>query len=328
MNNRLFLGFGLLLLALAGSAWAGDGDGGYAAPWLQVSAGARPTAMGGAYLAISDDGSAPLFNPAGLARLKRPMFSSSYRAMTLGRRLGYVTTMFPVRGRATLGVHWLYAGTGSVEARDADGYVEGHDISLSANHFTIVFAKQLTNYLAGGANLSYVLIDMSELDANTVGFDFGMLLYVDQLFSREKREQLPIQDLQVGIVARNFSKRFRFLSDKYNLSYTTSGIGSEQEDIVPIEYGLGVSGRILQRHLLLAADARKNEKQNPEFHAGAEYFLTPEFMLRAGYSDKRLVAGTGYLFQIGKKALAIDYAFSTDKVDEGSEHIFSFDLLF
>jgi hypothetical protein len=325
--NRLLLCFGLLL-ALAGGSWAGEGDGGYAAPWLQVPAGARPTAMGGAYLAISDDGAAPLFNPAGLARLQRSMFSSSYRAMTLGRRLGYVTAVSPVRGRSTLGVHWLYAGSGSVEARDADGYLQGHDISLNAHHFTIVFAKLLTDYLAGGVNLSYVLIDMPELDANTVGFDFGMLLYIDQLFDREKRDQLPVQDMQVGIVARNFSKRFRFVSDKYNLSYTTSDIGTEQEDIVPIEFGLGVSGRILQRHLLLAADVRKNEKQNSEFHAGAEYFLTPEFMLRAGYSDKRLVAGTGYLFQIGKKALAIDYAFSTDKVDEGSEHIFSFDLLF
>ena len=51
-------------------------------------------------------------------------------------------------------------------------------------------------------------------------------------------------------------------------------------------------------------------------------------MLRAGYGDGRLAAGTGYLFAVGKHQLAIDYAFSTDKADEGSEHIFSFDLLF
>jgi len=324
---RILLGCALLL-TIGGSLSAGEGDGGYAAPWLQVPAGARPTAMGGAYLSISNDGSAPLFNPAGLADLQRPMFSSSYRAMTLGRRLGYVTAVSPVRGQSSLGAHWLYAGSGSVEARDADGYLEGHDISLSANQFTIVFAKRITNYLAGGVNLSYILIDLPELDANTVGFDFGMLLSVSQLFDRENRDQLPVQDLQVGVVARNFSKKFRYLSDKYNLRYTTSDIGTEQIDEVPIEFGLGVSGRILQRHLLLATDVRKNLEQNPEFHAGAEYFVTPEFMLRAGYSDKRLVAGTGYMFQIGKKALAIDYAFSTDKADEGSEHIFSFDLLF
>ena len=34
------------------------------------------------------------------------------------------------------------------------------------------------------------------------------------------------------------------------------------------------------------------------------------------------------MFKFGERALAIDYAFSSDKVDEGSDHIFSFDLLF
>jgi len=44
-------------------------------------------------------------------------------------------------------------------------------------------------------------------------------------------------------------------------------------------------------------------------------------MLRGGYSDKRLTAGTGICSKLGQNALSIDYAFSTDKVDEGSEHI-------
>ena len=64
-----------------------------------------------------------------------------------------------------------------------------------------------------------------------------------------------------------------------------------------------------------------------EFHAGAEYYLTKEFALRGGYGDGRFSTGTGYVFKLGKQQLAIDYAFSTDKADEGMEHIFSFDLL-
>ena len=74
--------FGLITI-LAVGAIGGEGDGGYAGPWLQVPAGARPSAMGGAYLAVSDDGAAPLFNPAGLARLARPMVSSSTRRLSL-----------------------------------------------------------------------------------------------------------------------------------------------------------------------------------------------------------------------------------------------------
>ena len=325
---RLAAILGLLTILAAGVSGS-DGDGGHAAPWLQVPIGARPTAMGGAYLAVSDDGAAPLFNPAGLARLQRPMFSSSYRVMALGRKLGYVTALSPVRGEATLGVHWLYAGSGSVEARDSDGYLAGHDISMNSHQFAIVFAKRFERYFSLGVNLNYIRSRMSELDANAVGFDFGLMVYVEQLYSRERRDLLPVRDIQIGITLKNFSKTLRWVSDKYDLKYSTSGdIGSIQDDKVPVELGLGVSARFFDRKLLTAIDLKKNNKQSLFLHAGAEYFVRPEFMLRAGYSDGRLAAGTGYIFQVGGNSMAIEYDFSTDKADEGSEHIFSFDLLF
>ena len=91
---------------------------------------------------------------------------------------------------------------------------------------------------------------------------------------------------------------------------------------------LGASARFLNKKLLVASDVLKNEKQAAEFHAGAEYYLVPEFALRTGYGDGRFTAGTGYMFKFSGHFLAVDYAFSTDKADEGSEHIFSFDLLF
>ena len=316
---------GLLTILATGAA---GGDGGYAAPWLLVPAGARPTAMGGAYLAISDDGAAPLFNPAGLARLQRPMFSTSYRTMSMGRQLGYVSAMFPVRGQSTLGVHWLYAGSGSVEARDSDGYLEGYDLGMNSHQLAIVFAKRFERFFSVGANINYLISRISELSVNTVGFDFGLMFYIEQLFDRENPNRFPVRDLQIGITVKNFSKELRWVSDDYDLLYTTDDFGSSQNDKVPIEFGLGISARFLDRKLLTAVDLYNNGKQDARLHAGAEYFLRPEVMLRAGYSDGCLTAGTGYVFELGKKSLAVDYAFSADRVDEGSEHIFSFDLLF
>ncbi len=317
-----------LLMILPIGAMSAEGDGGYAAPWLQVPAGARPTAMGGAYLAISNDGAAPLFNPAGLAQLKRPIFSSSYRTMSMGRQLGYLTAVSPVRGESSLGVHWLYAGSGSVAARDSDGYLTGHDISMNSHQVTIVFAKRFENLFSLGTNISYLMSQISEINVNTVGFDFGAMFYIEQLFDRENRDKLPVRDLQIGITAKGFSKELRWNSEKYDRLYTPSELGASQTDKVPIEAGLGVSARWFERKLLTAVDLYKNSKQSARVHLGAEYFLRPEFMLRAGLSDGRPTAGTGYVFQVGNKSLAIDYAFSVDRVDEGSEHIFSFDLLF
>ena len=96
----------------------------------------------------------------------------------------------------------------------------------------------------------------------------------------------------------------------------------------PIEFGLGASARFLHRRLVLAADLSKNVEQDFVPRVGAEYLAYADLALRSGYSDGRFAAGTGYRFKLGNRLLAIDYAFSTDKVDEGAEHIFSFDLLF
>ncbi len=321
-----------VILMIAGCfsipVFGGEFDGGYGGAFYQVPIGARPTALGGAYRAVSDDGTAPLFNPAGMAGLKRPLLSSSYRLMQLDRVMGYAAAVFPTRGQSVLGVNWLYAGSGSVEARDVDGYLLGHDFSLNNHQFSVIFAKRFEHLISVGANISYLQSNGPELEAYSVGFDLGVMLYIEQLFDRDQRDLLPVRDIQVGLTVKHIAKEYRWSSEKYDRIYTTSGVGAEQHDRVPIEFGMGVSARFFERRLMVTSDLVKNEKQGPEFHAGTEFFLRPEFALRVGYGDSRFTAGTGYVFTIGEHQLAIDYAFSTDKADEGSEHIFSFDLWF
>ncbi|MEW6050065.1 MAG: PorV/PorQ family protein [Candidatus Zixiibacteriota bacterium] len=317
-----------LLLSLGSVAGAADGDGGYAASFLQVPIGARPAGMG-AYLAVSNDGAAPLFNPAGLAGLDHKLFATSYRAMQLDRVLGYATAIFPARGQSALGVHWLYAGSGSVAMRDYNGVPTGEDFSLNSHVFSIVFAKRFERYLAIGTKLNYFHSLMPDVKAFSVGFDFGGMLYVDQFINREKRETMPIRDIQLALTLKNFAAKYMWNSEKFNRSRSGYGeLGYDQDDQVPIEVGLGGSARFLNRKLLLATDLVKNTKQDPVFRGGAEYFVTPEFAIRGGYAASRFSAGTGYAFKLGKQAAMIDYAFNSDRVDEGSEHIFSLEVLF
>ncbi|MGD8922665.1 MAG: PorV/PorQ family protein [Candidatus Zixiibacteriota bacterium] len=318
----------VLLAVLATGALAADGDGGYAGAFLQVPIGARPTALGGAYVAVSNDGAGVLYNPAGLTAVKQLLFASSYRAMQLDRKLGYVNFLIPVEGDATLGFSYLYAGSGSVTARDADGYALDHNFDFNNHDFSVIFAKQFEKYLSLGGRLHFYYARFPEVDATSVGFDIGGMLHVDELINRETREFMPVRDIQVGLVVKHISVKYPWNSQEYNIRYTTDDLGYVQDDKVPIEVALGASARFLQRKLMLTTDLSKNDKQATEFHGGAEYFISPEFALRAGYGDKRLTAGTGYVFKFGKRLFAVDYAFSTDKADEGSEHIFSFDLLF
>jgi hypothetical protein len=317
-----------LLLLASTSLWAASGDGGYAGSFFQVGIGARPTAMGGTYLAVSNDGAGPLYNPAGLADLKFPLFGSSYRAMQLDRKLGYITALTPVRNQAVIGVHWLYAGSGSVTVRDNNGIDQGRDFSLNSHVFGMVFAKRFTDEFAAGVKLNYLLASFPEVHASGVSFDFGSTLYIDELIDRESRDKIPVKDLRAALVVRHIGGEYRWNNEKYLAAYSTSSLSSTQNDKIPVDVGIGISGRMLKDHLLLATDVVKNQYQAVVFHGGAEYFLTPELALRAGYGDKQFGVGTGYVIRIGGQALAIDYAFASDKAGAGSEHIFSFDLLF
>lgn len=319
----------LLIYLSAANVTVADANGGYAGNFLQIPIGARPAAMGGAYLAVSDDGSGPLYNPAGPANLKKKLFTTSYRVMQLDRTLAYASIIFPTKGNSVLGINWLYAGSGSVAARNSVGQLLGHDISFNTHDFGVIFAKRFEDFISAGLKINYYQANFTEISASSIGLDAGVMLYIDQLFDREKRDLMAVQNIQIGVTVKNIGSRYVWNNGDYMLRYRGATVpGSEQSDDVPAEFGLGGSARFFKQSLTLAADVIENAKSGPRFHTGAEYVHDRKAAIRAGLSDGSLTAGGGYLFKFGNQALAIDYAFSTDKAGEGEEHIFSFDLLF
>ena len=329
MRRYLLLILGWVL-ALSSGLSAGDGDGGYAGAFMQVPIGARPTAMGGAYLAISDDGAGALYNPAGVANLRQPLLATAYRLMKQDRSLGYVAVVLPTKGNSALGFLWRHAGSGSVKARDHDGSPLGNELSHENNDFSIIFAKRFEDFLSAGVKMYYLQSSFAEMTSASVGFDMGLVLYMDHLlFSRETADRKLVKDVRVGLVLKHLQAEYVWNNSDYVSRHIAGGgMGTEQADPIPLEYGIGLSGRLLDRKLVLASDLIMSGKQGAAFHAGVEYYAKQCLALRGGYSDGRFVTGAGYVFKLGSRALAIDYAFSTDRADEGSEHIFSFDLLF
>lgn len=326
--RKLFVYFVAALLVLPVLVSAGEGDGGYAGSFLSVPIGARPVGMGGAYIAVANDGAGAFYNPAGVANIKQSILATSYRTMDFDRKLGYVSFITPTQGNSALGFNWLYAGSGSVEARNTDGDPLGYDISENNHAVSAVFAKRFEKLFAVGFRGTYLHTEFADMSAYSVKFDLGVMLYLSQLFDREVRDLMFVQDLQAGLVVRNLGAVYRWNNEDYFAAHSYDIFGSDHEDKVPLEVGLGGSGRFLQRKLLLASDALIVQHQGLKLHAGAEYFVKPEFSIRTGYADESFTAGAGFIFKLGEKNLALDYAFSTDRVGEGSEHIFSFDLLF
>ena len=83
----------------------------------QLSIGARPMGLGGAFSAVANDGNAIFWNPAGIVTLQRQeittMYSSLYKNLGLDNSyLGYV---FPISDNHAFGVDWMHIGQDDTE---------------------------------------------------------------------------------------------------------------------------------------------------------------------------------------------------------------------
>ena len=71
----------------------------------QLFVGTRPLGMGGAFIAVADDGNTITWNPAGLPRLRRKEFTSSYAdlfAMNISH--SYAGIVWPFGDKVAVGV--------------------------------------------------------------------------------------------------------------------------------------------------------------------------------------------------------------------------------
>ena len=107
-----------LVLLLAASV--GGEEYSNVASIFDLGMGARPLAMGGAFVGLADDGNALFYNPAGLAWIKDFSLLSCYEMRLGTASYGHISTTFPHFG---VGVH--YFDFGEVPETDEFGNVIG-----------------------------------------------------------------------------------------------------------------------------------------------------------------------------------------------------------
>ncbi len=297
-------------------------DGGYAGAELRVGLGARPVAMGEAFTAVADDGSAPFFNPAGAAWVKKKVFGASYRFLEFDRRHGYLSLIVPVQGEAALGFTWINSSVGNVLERDDIGQVTG-ELKDHHNQFGVNFAKRFTKAVSAGVNVKYLEKMVAGVSAYSVGFDFG-----GQFRFRDVRrwQEHPLSGLAFGFAAENIFARMQFNSNKYYGQFGSQGANTT--DTLPINFRFGASYQI-REDLLLAVDAEKNLKQKTFLHAGGEYWYKKVLAARAGVSHGKASFGAGVRQAVDKKkAVRVDYVFQTSSISERGDHLFSLQFEF
>lgn len=326
---QLVTGFGILLLTVLSfvqPAAAGT-NAGTAGAFLRMGLGARALAMGDVGVAIPGNGFGIYYNPAALPYLKQMTALSTYNYLSLDRHLnfiGFAAPLHPPAGipgktlSAGMGVGWINAGSGDMEARDPDGKPLG-TFSNSENAFYFSFALCVTEKLALGISPKVLynyfpdLTSGESLKSTRLGFDAGILFN-------------PIERLYLGAQARHINAQYR-----WDTSTLWGSDGTVRTEKFPRIYRLGAAYQT-DFGLLVTGEFETSDQNDNQIHAGAEYLIIApsenSFALRAGYDDEDLAFGIGYGFALWKVRGQFDYAYQIQQIPPFDSQVISFSVSF
>lgn len=294
--------------------WAETGDGGGAGPFLRLGFGARPLAMGGAFVAVADDATAGFYNPAGLTQITMRTFGAFYRKITLDRKLTYVTYAQPIRNEASISLAWVNAGVSDVMGRDGDGNLT-EEISNYQNAVQLFLGRRVIEQLSVGLTIGYIQYNLANINAYGLGFGASVM-------------GKPTPKLRLGAAVENLGMKYSWTSGNYWKSVDPEILGSAVEEEFPINFRLGASYLLLQDKILLSSEIDKSGSQKAKLHLGAEGWAMKNVAGRLGYDQGSVTFGVGLKQPIKSAVLGFDYAFVGSRVGDDADHLISLQFEF
>ncbi|MCK4546733.1 MAG: hypothetical protein KAW17_04740 [Candidatus Eisenbacteria sp.] len=233
------------------------------ADFRDLEIGARPLAVGGAFVSISDDANGVYWNPAGLVWMERPellgMITRAYGIDDLG--LYYLSGAGKV-GQFALGGSWMRLGITDVYNEDTFSFAGARGWGKMSFGVTLKFLK----VDAPG----YEQYD----DPGYMGAQMEPTLDVGWQWR-------PLKSLSFGVAAYNLTR------PEINLIDTTT-----ETDPVPRDYRAGFSF-VVREVWLLTMDVvkRDTDESSSTLHAGTELWFYDAVALRAGVDRGRITMG-------------------------------------
>ena len=303
--------------------------GGAVAAFNDIGVGARPLGMGGAFVALADDGNAPSYNPAGLGYI-----NAAHLSLTTAQRFrglinyNYISGIVPLRSVGAFG-----ASIG-ILSEDSEVYKEQTATISYGKTFLEKFAlglnlKSFSNrFDESNESVSAHLENNSQFFAHTsvtdFSFDLGLMA-------------TPVTGLTLGLSAENLFPA--------NLSVSEAGADFVPRNIrVGLAYRLGTIAATTKQEALrevlksgiglfeiVFRDGARHS------HIGAELWLNRTIGVRAGYSLRSgvnratgIALGSSVKLPVAALRLQLDYAFQiiTGVLADNTTQRFSLSLMF
>ncbi|HXF95795.1 MAG TPA: PorV/PorQ family protein [Gemmatimonadales bacterium] len=211
MTNILTRGLAALALTAAVTAPApaqvietdNTAYGTTAAEFLLLGAGARGTALGGAFSALTSDVTALYYNPGGVALMPRPQLMVSTYSYVADTRYSWLGIAFPMAGgQRAIG---FSAGTfgfsdqpvTTIENPDGDG----RTYSVAQTFLQGTYAQNFSDRFSAGISLKFINDELGETAAQGFAVDFGTNFHAT-VGERPIRASFVIQNLGTTLTHR------------------------------------------------------------------------------------------------------------------------------
>jgi hypothetical protein len=262
-----------------------------------IGSGVRPTGMGGAYTALADDASAPMWNSAGLAQIKSNELAFAYSALYVGLdpklyngdtdQLGshFVSYIHPLKS-GSVGFCW---NTFQSNLYDENVICLSYGRKLIWSLYTGINLKRMGWSIATD---EYTKIDddIPDDDVSKSGYtiDMGFLLK-------------PRDSFSLGFSAENL---------------ITADVGLNTKEIASLSLRSGIAYKVntpknldIKLTILLDTYYRKQNRAM-DVRMGVEGWLLQNMMgIRAGINSTSLTSGISYCLSLSKLKIQLDYAF-------------------
>ena len=265
---------------LAGAAFGANKNiGTSGAQFLKIGAGARPTAMGDAFVGVADDVNAGYYNPAGLGLLEKPEFTAMHTQYFQGLNYDYGAYVHPL-AHGAVAFSMATLTTDDITRRGNDESVQG-TFQNQDSAYTMSYAHKINNGLALGLTGRWISQEIDTASASTWSGDAG-------IFKRSDESPFTF-----GLAVRHFGQGVKF---------------NEETDPLPLTIDGGAAVSMSFDRLILATNVRKARDADVQFGVGTEWrdsiFGKIRYAGRAGYNSANtdadganglsLGAGLGY----------------------------------
>lgn len=302
--------------------------------FLEIGVDSEGSAMGDAFVAVSDDISSIYWNPAGLASLNMPKLAFMSQPWIAGINMSFTAGALIIPRVGNIGFGLTQMNYGEMDVTTLE-YQEGTGESFTASDIaaSLTFSRKLVSWFSFGSTIKYVRSNIWHSSASAVAVDLGVLVNTEFFSFTGKKED----GLNIGMSISNYGSRMRFdgidiyqpidISEFEEGNYgDVPGQFRPSDWELPLIFRIGVALKPIKNNitqLTVSADALHPNNNSESINVGAALDNTipgvGTFSLRTGmkalFMDKPeygYTAGLGFkLFYVGNKFISIDYAYKS-----------------